>query len=73
MHEMASYRVDDSRAVEVFRDEKGAFWVGLTVIHDPRDWSFQPREQYGTGEHGLAMATKRAETWAREIAMDAAR
>lgn len=71
-HEVASFKVDDHRAVEVHRSDAGEYWVGLTTIRDPRDWSFSPREQYGKGERGLSMAMMRAESWARELSFDAA-
>lgn len=61
------------RAIEVWVDETGTYWVGMTHLTDPRDWRFDPREQYGSGETGEQMAIAAAVTWARGIIFDRTR
>ena len=58
------------RAVEVWQDTTGTFWVGMTHLRDPRDWRFDPREQYGTGTAAKAMAISAANRWANGILFD---
>lgn len=73
VNEVASYEVDDRRAVEVFEDQTGTFWMGLTTYHDTEpvmDWTFAPRAQYGTGEVGRRMAEAEAAAWASGLRYD---
>ena len=66
-------KVAPCRTVDVCIDKYGEAWVGLTFYTDPKDFTFEPREQYGTGEVGLRVAKQRADSWARELAFDATR
>src|SRR5262245_56798048 len=70
MHEIASFPIDDRRAVEVMRDEDGAYWVGMTQFRNPRDWEFTRKETYGRDAEALAV--KAAKSWADGILADAA-
>ena len=69
--EVYSAEVDDRRAVEVFLDNHGEYWVGLTLIRDPKDWEFHPKEQYGVGETGERLAVDAANRWASGLRLDA--
>lgn len=60
--------------VEVCRDERSEqYVVGLTDYRTPKDYDFKPRDFFPTGDLGLAMATRRADTWAAELAYDETR
>ena len=53
--------------VDVCRDARGCYWVGLTHYVQPNDWTFEPRYAWDR----LRDAEWDADRWAREIAADA--
>jgi hypothetical protein len=64
--EIYSEQIDEYRSAEVHVDEYGQYWVGVTHIRDPKDWTFHPR--YHTSE---ALAIEGAKELARGIRFDA--
>lgn len=73
MSEAYSEDIADGLMVEVHVDQYGAYWVGVTTLRSPNDWTFRPRAQYGIGEGGRRMAIDEARSIAAGIRYDAAR
>lgn len=69
--EVHSADVAEGRMVEVHLSDSGEYWIGLTILRNPKDWTFSPRDQYGTGETGKALAIAAADRWAAGLRFDA--
>lgn len=70
VREVYSEPLDEHRAAEVFIDDLGEYWVGVTVLRDPKDWEFHPRAQFGVGEVGMEAAIKEAQRIALGVRRD---
>jgi len=67
--EIFSEDIRGGKTVEVHTDDHGGYWVGVTIIRSPKDWTFLPRDHYLTE----SLAIEAAQSLAKGIRFDAGR